>query len=172
MAWILVLALAALAVAVAIAARRGLVELQEAKQDAWDALENQLVKRQELMTRIVALCARLLREEQPTLDRVSNAGTAVLAAAKVVNIPALAAADKSHRAAAATLFATAGNYPQLATSAGFAALRERVAMLDARVDERREQYNSAVSVLNFRCDAFPYSLVARSMRVSPAALLP
>ncbi len=172
MAWILVFALAALAAAVAIAARRGLIELQETKQDAWSALENQLVKRQELMTRIVALCAGLMREERPALDRVSNAGTAVIAAAARGNVPALAAADKSHRAAVASLFTLAGNYPQFATSAGFAALRARVATLDARVDGRREQYNSAVSVLNFRCDAFPYSLVARTMRLAPAALLP
>jgi hypothetical protein len=46
-----------------------------------------------------------------------------------------------------------------------------VATLDARVDERREQYNSAVSLLNFRCEAFPYSLVARTMGLRPDAIL-
>ncbi|MGH8129998.1 MAG: LemA family protein [Steroidobacteraceae bacterium] len=171
MAWILLLALAALAAAVAIASRRGLVELRDAMQDAWAALENQLVKRQELIVRIVELCARLMREEQPALARVSNAGTAVIAAARIANVPALAAADKSHRAAVATLFSLAAGYPQLATSAAFAALRDRVATLDARVDDRREQYNTAVSVLNFRCFAFPHSLVARSIGMRPAVFL-
>jgi LemA protein len=171
MAWILVLALAALAAAIAIAARRGLAALQDTKQDAWTALETQIVKRQELALRIVALCSSPLQHERETLDRASIAGSAVLAAAKRTHIPALAAADKSHRAAFAAVFAFAARTPPLSGSAGFAALRERMATLDARVDERREQYNSAVSVLNFRCVAFPYSLVARTMGVRPAAFL-
>lgn len=166
------LALAALAAAVAMAARRGLAALQDSKQEAWGALESQLVKRQELLAQIVALCAKAMRDEPETLDRVSIAGSAVLAAAKRTNIPALAAADKTLRAAVATQFGRAAYHPQLATSAAFTALRERVATLDARVDERREQYNAAVSVLNFRCHAFPYSLVARSMGMEPAAFLP
>ena len=166
------LAFAALAAAVAMAARRGLAALQDSTQVAWIALEAQLVKRQELLVLIVALCAKPMRNEPETLHRVSIAGSAVLAAAKRTNIPALAAADKAHRSAVATLFEHARNHPQLAMSAAFAALRERVATLDARVDERREQYNAAVSVLNFRCHAFPYWLVARSMRVGPAAFLP
>ncbi len=166
------LALAALAAAIAMAARRGLAALRDSKQDAWIALETQLQKRQELLAPIVALCAKPMREERETLNRVSVAGSAVLAAAKRANIPALAAADKSLRAAVAVLFDRAAGHSPLAMSAAFAALRERVATLDARVDERREQYNAAVSVLNFRCHAFPYWLVARSMRVAPAAFLP
>jgi LemA protein len=146
--------------------------LQDSKQDAWVALEAQLRKRQELLAMIVALCAKPMREERENLDRVAIAGSATLAAAKRTNIPALAAADKALRAAVAALFERAENHTQLAMSGAFAALRERVATLDTRVDERREQYNAAVSVLNFRCHAFPYRLVARSMRVVPAAFLP
>jgi LemA protein len=172
MAWILMLALAALAAAIVMAAHRGLTALQDSKQDAWVALEAQLQKRQELLALIVPLCAKPMREARETLDRVAIAGSATLAAAKRTNIPALAAADKALRTAVATLFERAANHPQLAMSAAFAALRERVATLDTRVDERREQYNAAVSVLNFRCHAFPYRLVARSMRVVPAAFLP
>ncbi len=172
MTFILVLAFAALAATIVAAARRGLARLTDSRQEAWSALETQLVKRQELMIQIVGLCARLMRYERDTLDRVSTAGSAVMAAARTVNIPALAAADKSHRAAAAALFRLAANYPQFGTSAAFAALRERAQTLDARVDEKREQYNTAASVLNFRCHAFPYSLVARSMGLAPAPLLP
>ena len=171
MAWILLLAFAALAAAVAAAARRGLASLHDSRQEAWAALETQLVKRQELMIQIVGLCARLMRYERDTLGRVTTAGSAVIAAARRGNIPALAAADKSHRAVAAALFALAANYPQFSTSAAFAALRDRAATLDARVDEKREQYNETVSVLNFRCQAFPFSLVARTMGLRPAGFL-
>jgi LemA protein len=171
MAWLLLLAFAALAAAVAIAARRALAALQDSRAHAWAALETQLVKRQELMIQIVGLCARLMKYERDTLERVSIAGSAVLAAARHGNLPALAAAEKSHRAACEALFRLAANYPQFGTSGAFRALRERAATLDARVDERREQYNDAVSVLNFRCQAFPYSLVARTLRLEPAPFL-
>lgn len=171
MAWILLLALAALAAAVAAAAHRGLASLHDSRQEAWAALEAQLVKRQELMIQIVGLCARLMRYERDTLDRVTTTGSAVIAAARRGNIPALAAADKSHRAVTAALFTLAANYPQFSTSAAFAALRDRAATLDARVDEKREQYNESVSVLNFRCQAFPFSLVARTMGLRPAGFL-
>jgi LemA protein len=73
--------------------------------------------------------------------------------------------------ASEALFRLAANYPQFGTSDAFRALRERAAILDARVDERREQYNTAVSVLNFRCEAFPYNLVARTMGMQPAPFL-
>jgi LemA protein len=171
MAWILVLAFAALAAAVLAAARRGLHDLQETRGEAWAALEAQLVKRQELMIQVVGLCSRLMRYERVTLDRVSTAGSAVIAAVRGSNVAALAAADQAHRAAAESLFRLAANYPQFSTSRAFAALRERAQTLDARVDEKREQYNRAVSVLNFRCRAFPYSLVARTMGLRPAGFL-
>jgi LemA protein len=171
MAWILMLAFAALVAAVIAAARRGLSSLHDSRQEAWVALEAQLIKRQELMIQIVGLCSRLMRYERDMLERVTTAGSAVVAAARRGSIPALAAADKSHRAAAAALFALAENYPQFSTSAAFAALRKRAAKLDARVDERREQYNESVSILNFRCEAFPYSLIARTMGLRPAGFL-
>ena len=172
MAWILVLALAALAAAIAIAARRGLLALQDSTQHAWSALESQLLKRQQLATRIVELCAKPLAEERETLSRARAAAGAVIAATKSANVPALAAADKSHRAAFSELFARAESHPHLSRSAAFDALRERMATLDARVDERREHYNAVVSVLNFRCVAFPYNVVARTTGVRPAAFLP
>jgi LemA protein len=171
MAWLLVLALAALAAAVAAAAHRGLGALQDTREQAWSALEAQLVKRHKLMIQIVGLCARLMTYERDTLDRLTTAGSAVVAAARRRNLPALAAADKNHRAASEDLFKLAAHYPQFGSSAAFKALRERAATLDARVDDRRERYNDAVSVLNFRCQAFPYSWVARSTGVRPAAFL-
>jgi len=171
MAWILLLALAALAAAAVAAARRGLANLQDTRQEAWAALEAQLVKRQELMIQIVGLCSRLMRYERDALERVSIAGSAVIAAARRANVPALAAADKTHRSAVAALFEHAASYPQFSTSKAFKALRQRAVTLDARVDEKREQYNGAVSLLNFRCRAFPFSLVARTMGVRPAAFL-
>jgi LemA protein len=171
MAWILLVALAAFAAAVAAAARRGLANLEGSREEAWAALETQLEKRHAHMIRIVGLCARLMKYERDALDRVTTSGSAVIAAARRGNMPALAAADKTYRAAAESLFRLAANYPQFGTNRAFRALHERAMTLDGRVDERRETYNSVVSVLNVRCQAFPYNVVARTMGMRPAAFL-
>ena len=163
MGWILLLALAALAAAVVAAGRRGRANLQESREDAWQALESQLEKRHAHRIRVVGLCARLMKYESDALDRVTKSGSAVIAAARRGNMPALAAADKTYRGAAESLFRLAANYPQFGTSRAFKALHQRAVTLDARVDERREQYNGVVGVLNVRCRAFPYSIVARTM---------
>ena len=99
MAWILLIALAALMAAIAAAARRGLAGLQDHREQAWSALETQLEKRHAHMIQIVGLCARLMKYEHDTLERVTTSGSAIIAAARRGNMPALAAADKAHRAA-------------------------------------------------------------------------
>ncbi len=172
MTWIIVPALAALVVAAAIGIRRGLLRLDADVREAWAALDEQLRKRQEFMARIADLCARLMHEEPATLERARAASVALLAAASGADIPALAAAEAAHRAAAGDLLTVASSYPQLAGSTAFAALIARVDELDARVAARREQYNAAASMLNVRCGAMPHRLVARLSGMRPADLLP
>lgn len=165
-------AIAALAVTAAVLIRGGLLRLDRDAREAWDALAVQLGKRAELMTRIVELCGRLMRDEPETLERARLATLAVLAAISRADVPALAAAEEQHRAAAGDLLTVAGSYPQLASSTAFAALAARMDELDARVAARREQYNAAASVMNLRCGAFPHRLAARAFGFRPAELLP
>lgn len=172
MAWVIVPAIAALAVAAAVLIRRGLLRLDQGAREAWDALATQLGKREELMTRMVELCGRLMHEEPETLERARMATLAVLAAVSHADISALAAAEEQHRAATGDLLTVAGSYPQLASSTAFAALVARVDELDARVAARREQYNAAASLLNLRCATFPHRLAAQALGFRPAGLLP
>ncbi|MBX3704293.1 MAG: LemA family protein [Steroidobacteraceae bacterium] len=172
MAWILVAAFAVLAVAAVVVIRRGLLRLEREVREAWETLATQLGKREELMSRVIELCGRLMHEEPETLERARMATLAVLAATSRADISALAAAEEQHRAATGELFAVASGYPQLATSTAFAALAARTDELDARVAARREQYNAAASVLNLRCAAFPHRLAARSLGFRPVGLLP
>jgi LemA protein len=163
MAWFIVPVLAALAATAATAAfavRRGLFRLRSDVELAWREFALQLRKRQEFVTAVTALCSRLLRHEQETLERVIESGRAVMAAVERADIPALASAEKAQRAAVATLIDQAGNYPQFARSRAFGALVGRLSTLDGRVAERRERYNAAASLLNLRCGAFPNRTIA------------
>jgi len=164
MAWIIVPLLAAFAAAtatIAVAVRRGLFRLQSDVHDAWHELALQLAKRQEHVTAVTTLCARLMRYEQEILDRVAQSGRAVLIAAAREDIPALAVAEKAQHAAVTALVGLAGNYPQFARSRAFGSLIDRLTTLNGRVADRRERYNEAANLLNLRCRSFPNRLVAQ-----------
>jgi hypothetical protein len=154
-------ALAATAATAAVAVRRGLLKLRNDVDEAWHKFVLQLEKRQYHVTAVTTLCSRLMRQEQEILNRVTDTGLAVLAAAAREDIPALATAEKAQHAAVATLIGHAGNYPQFARSRAFGALVDRLATLDGRVAERREHYNEAANLLNLRCGVFPNRLVAQ-----------
>jgi hypothetical protein len=163
MAWIILPVLAALAATAAsgaFAVRRGLFRLRSDVELAWSEFALQLRKRQEFVTALTALCSRLMRHEQETLERVIESGRAMMAAVERADIPALASAEKAQHAAVAMLIDQAGSYPQFARSRAFGALVGRLATLDGRVAERRERYNAAASLLNLRCGAFPNRTVA------------
>ncbi|MEX2151421.1 MAG: LemA family protein [Steroidobacteraceae bacterium] len=163
MAWIIVPVLAALAATAAsgaFAVRRGLFRLQSDVDLAWREFAQQLRKRQEFVTAVTALCSRLMRHEQQTLERVIESGRAMMAAVERADIPALAGAEKAQHAAVAMLIDQAGVYPQFARSRAFGALVGRLATLDGRVAERRERYNAAAGLLNLRRNAFPNRWVA------------
>jgi len=167
MAWFIVISAAALAVLSAwlfASARRSLAGLQESIRDSWPAVQAACARRQELIERIVALCRKPLAEFPHLLDRAMRTGAAVSEAAESANVLSLAAADQAHRAAVDELLARAALHPQLAGSAAFKALRERVATLDARIDAERERYNGAVGVFNLRRNAMPFRLAAFGIR--------
>lgn len=163
MAWIIVPVLAAIAATAlsgAFAVRRGLFRLQGDVELTWREFALQLRKRQEFVTAVTALCSRLMRDEQETLERVIESGRAMMTAVERADIASLAGAEKAQNAAVARLFDLAGTYPQFARSRAFGALVSRLATLDGRVADRRERYNAAAGILNLRRNAFPNRWVA------------
>lgn len=171
MAWIIVLAVAALLAFLAIVIRAGLVRLHDAVRQSWTLLDTLLIRRHDLLPGLVDLCARHMQYEEEILKRVPQAGTAVLQAAARKDIPALGAADSVLRHSASRLIALTENYPRLRADPAFLELRERLMQIDASIADHREIYNSAVNLLNVRCQAFPHCLVARATGFRQAALL-
>lgn len=172
MAWILALALAiaALPTLVAILLRAGLARLRESVRQSWTGLDALLIRRHDLLPELVDLCARHMPDEQEIFERLSRAGTAVLQATARQDVPALAAADAVLRQSLARLLSLTGNYQRLRADSAFLDLRERLARIEASIAEHRERYNSAVNLLNVRCQAFPYRVIARAGGFGQSAL--
>ncbi len=170
MTWVIVPAACALLALIAIFLRSSLLTLRESVQCSWASLDSLLLERHDLVADLLVSCARHMRYESDALDRVSRADAAAFAAAARSDIPALASAEQALRSSLAALLAQAENYPLLREEAGFRAATERMPEIGAAVDERREFYNSAVNLLNVRSQAFPHSLIARSLGFRSEAL--
>jgi len=170
MTWVIVPAIAAVLVLLAIMVRSGLLRLRDSVQQSWANLDTLLLERHDLLIKLVEQCARHVKYEQPALDQVSRADASTFAAAALRDIRALAAAEKLLRASVAGLLALAENYPLLGGDPVFAGLRGRVLAIDAAIAERREDYNSAVNLLNVRSQAFPHRMIARAIGFHAEAL--
>jgi len=170
MIWVIVLAIAALLTLFAIFVRSGLSRLRNAVRQSWASLDALLLERHDLLSGLIDICARHLRYEQETLERVSRSCAAEFRAATSEDIPALAAAEGALRASVAGLLVLAENYPLLCADPDFMDSRERIICINAAIAERRELYNSAVNLLNVRREAFPHRLVARAIGFRTEAL--
>ncbi|MGB5132576.1 MAG: LemA family protein [Steroidobacteraceae bacterium] len=170
MTWVIVPAIAALLALLVILVRSGLLRLRASVRKSWASLDELLLERHDLLTKLVEICSPHMRYEQQILERVSRADAATFAAAAREDIPALAAAEKLLRSSVAELLALAENYPVLGGDPGFTGLRGKVLSIAAAIAERREHYNSAVNMLNVRSQAFPHRLIARAIGLRSEAL--
>ncbi len=170
MAWIIVLATVALLALLAIVLRAGLSRLHESVRHAWSGLEALLLRRHDLLPELLERCAACLPDEPEILERLPRTAAAVRQAIAREDIPALAAAEAALRQSLARLLALAGNDPRLAADAAFSGLRERLTELEASIAQHRERYNSAVNLLNVRCQAVPHRLISRASGFGQSAL--
>lgn len=170
MTWVIVPVIAALLALFAILVRSGLLRLHDSVRGSWASLDTLLLERHDLLAKLVGCSAGHMRYEQAALEQLARADAATFNAATRVDIPALAAADKSLRASIAGLLARAENYPVLCDDSGFQELRERIRGNGAAILEHRELYNSAVNLLNVRSQSFPHRTVARVIGFHAEAL--
>ena len=62
------------------------------------------------------------------------------------------------------LFATAENYPRLRANENFLQLQNALTNIEEQIADRRELYNSAVSLFNSRIQIFPDKIIAGTFR--------
>jgi LemA protein len=149
----------------------GLVRVRAAVKLAWSNIDVLLVQRHDELPKLVETCRQYLQYEQPTLERVMQARSAVAGARSSGNVAALGAAESGLRTGLAGLFAVAENYPDLKANQAFQHLQQRISGLEQAISDRREIYNEAVNINNVRIDTFPESLIASRYDFPPAQML-
>ena len=139
----------------------GLVSLRNEVDRAFSNVDVLLQQRFDLIPNLVAVCKAYMEHESSVMQAVS-ASRGQWDAAR----------GRTDKLAAATisitplrqLLATAESYPRLRANENFLQLQRALVSIEEQIADRRELYNSAVSLFNSRIQIFPDRLIASTFR--------
>ena len=149
----------------------GLVACKHAVAKAWANIDVLLRQRHDELPKLVEVCKQYHTFEQETLQRVIEARAQVHSARETENIAQLGRAEGALRGGLGRLFAVAEAYPELKSNEHFLQLQQRISGLENGIADRRELYNEAVNINNFRVEQFPDALIAGMFHFKQLPLL-
>ena len=146
-----------IAVVAMIMVSNGIVRANNKCDAAWQTIEAQLQRRNDLVPNLVETVKGYAAHEAGTLQSVTDARTAV---ARAATPEEKMQASARLTGAVNSLLAVAENYPDLKASANFQQLQADLADTENRISYARMSYNDCVMMYNNAIQTFPGSLVA------------
>ena len=133
------------------------VRLRQNVQEAWSAIDTELVRRHDLVPALVEVVKGYASHERGTLEAVIAARSAAIERG----------ADEAHQQREAemvkalhSLLAVVERYPSLKASEQFANLHKQLVETEDRLSKARRFYNANVRDMNTAIQSFPWSLLA------------
>jgi LemA protein len=157
----------------------GLATRRVRVQNGFAQIDVQLRRRHDLVPNIVATVQGAMAHERQTLESVTRARAAAVAAERLASgsggrdaaaTGALAGAEGALAAALGRLMVVMERYPELKANASALQLQEELVSTENRIAFARQAYNDAVMTYNTRLAVFPDLVVARLLGFAPAAL--
>lgn len=161
-------AAAAAALASAALLYNSLVRLKYRVRNAWSQIGVQLRRRHDLVPNLVETVRGYARHERETLEAVTRARTAALAAA---GVGAVEATENALTLRLRPLLALAEGYPDLKASRHFLELQEELRTTENRIAFARQHYNDEVERLNSALQTVPRNVIARWFGFRPGEFL-
>jgi LemA protein len=160
-AWIVLIVVAVIALFL-VFAYNGLVRLRNTVDEAWNQISVQLKRRHDLIPNLVNAVKGYMEFEQQTLQNVTNARAAAVAAGAQgpTNAGQAAAAENALTGALRSLFAVVENYPDLKSNQNVMQLQEELTTTENQIGFARQHYNATVRELNTSIQTFPNVLFA------------
>jgi LemA protein len=137
-----------------------LVSLRQVVGQAWSDISVQLKQRHDLVPNLVETVKGYAAHERGTLEAVTNARNAAVAASTP---QATAAAENMLTGALRQLFALSEAYPDLKASQNFLQLQADLSDLENKIAASRRFFNNAVQEYNSSTQQFPAVLIAGPM---------
>jgi LemA protein len=125
---------------------------------AWAQIDNNLVRRNDLIPNLVNTVKGYAAHEEELFTEIATARSQLSGAAG--NIEAMQAADTALTTGLSRLLAIAEAYPDLKASANFIALQDELAGTENRLTTARKDYNDQATAYNIQVRSIPTNLVA------------
>jgi LemA protein len=133
------------------------VSLDESVKGSWAQVENQLLRRYDLIPNLVETVKGYAKQEKDVLIEVTNARAKVGGAA---NVPEKISANNELSGALSRLLVVVERYPDLKSNQNFMRLQDELAGTENRIAVERKRYNDAVRTYNIAIRSFPANLLA------------
>lgn len=134
-----------------------LVKQNEAINSAWAEIDNQLLRRNDLIPNLVSTVEGYATHERSLFENIADA-RARLAGATTINEKM--ATSNELAGFLGRLLAIAENYPQLKANESFNKMMDELAGTENRINVARKRYNDQVMSYNSMIKRFPINLLA------------
>ena len=137
----------------------GIIEKENRCDNAWETIETQLQRRNDLIPNLVEVVKGYATHESETLEAVTTARTNYVTAATA---EARMDAANSITGALGRLFAVAESYPELKANLNFQQLQSDLTDTENKISYARMSFNDCVLAYNNAIKTFPGNIVAGS----------
>ena len=138
----------------------GLVAARNRTQEAWSEIDVELKRRHDLIPNLVNTVQGYMGHERGTLEAVTNARAAAVAAGATGDPAKIGQAENMLSQSLRSLFAVSENYPDLKAIAAFTNLQETLTATEDKIEFSRRFYNGNVRDYNISLQTLPTSLIA------------
>ena len=154
---IVIVAIIVVLAIIVIALYNNLVQLRNRVDNAWAQIDVQLQRRLDLIPNLVETVKGYAAHESGTLQKVTEARSAVAHAATPEQ---KMAADNVLTDTLKSLFAISEAYPDLKANQNFQQLQSEITATEDKISYMRQSYNDVVMKFNNAIETFPGMLVA------------
>lgn len=130
-----------------------------------------LKQRHDELPKLISACKNYMKHERETLDKVTQARTAVEKSRLSGDPAQIGQAETLMRQSTMSLFAVAENYPDLKADTSFQQLQKRISALEEQISDRRELYNDSVNIYNTNIQQIPAVIIANKFGFTASKLL-
>jgi len=145
----------------------GLITARNRTQEAWSEIDVELKRRHDLIPNLVNTVQGYMGHERGTLEAVTNARAAAVAAGATGDPQKIGQAENMLTQSLRSLFAVSENYPDLKAISAFTNLQEALTATEDKLEFSRRFYNGNVRDYNTKLQTLPTSLIAGALGFKP-----